>query len=79
MPITLGDLKLYAVEELAEMLHISERTVRKILREGALPGRKLARKWYVSEESLKTYFSQAQPAGQIRVDWQDPETTEEQR
>lgn len=60
MPIQVGDLKLYDVEELAEMLHIQERTIRKILRDGTLKARKMARKWYVSEESLKEYFSQAE-------------------
>ena len=64
MPIEVGDLKLYDVEELSELLHIQERTIRKLLREGQLKARKLARKWYVSEEALKEYFSQAETAGQ---------------
>ena len=62
MPIQMGDLKLYPVEELAELLAIQEATVRKILREGRIPGRKLAKRWYVSEDSLKAYFSQAEPS-----------------
>jgi len=57
----MGDLKLYPVEELAELLSIQEATVRKILREGRIPGRKLAKRWYVSEDSLQAYFSQAEP------------------
>ena len=61
MPIQMGDLKLYAVEELAELLSIKESTVRKILREGKIPGRKLAKRWYVSEDSLQAYFRQPQP------------------
>jgi excisionase family DNA binding protein len=64
MPIQVGDLKLYDVEELSDMLHVQDRTIRKLLREGQLKARKLARKWYVSEESLKEYFSQTEPAGQ---------------
>lgn len=60
MPIQVGDLKLYDVEELSEILHIQERTVRKILRDGTLRGKKLARKWYVPEEALKEYFKQAE-------------------
>lgn len=58
MPIEVGDLKLYDVKELASLLDIQERTIRKLLREGRLKARKLARKWYVSEDSLKEYFSQ---------------------
>jgi len=61
MPIQMGDLKLYPVEELATLLNIQEATVRKILREGRIPGRKLAKRWYVSEDSLRAYFSQAEP------------------
>lgn len=64
MAIKLGDMTLYTVEELAEMLHIQERTIRKLLRDGTLPGRKLARRWYASEDALKAYFSQSEPAGQ---------------
>jgi hypothetical protein len=33
---------------------------RKLIREGTLKARKMARKWYVSEESLKDYFGQAE-------------------
>jgi len=58
MPIEVGNLKLYDVEELSEMLHIQERTVRKLLREGTLKAKKLARKWYVSEDSLREYFTE---------------------
>jgi len=58
MPIEVGDLKLHDVKELADLLHIQERTVRKLLRKGTLKAKKLARKWYVSEETLKEYFKQ---------------------
>ena len=59
MPKKLSDnLILYDVEELSQVLDIQERTIRQLLREGRLKGRKLARKWYVTEESLQEYFSQ---------------------
>lgn len=61
MPIQVGDLKLYTVEELAELLAIQESTVRKMLRDGRLPGRKPSKRWYVSEDSLRAYFSQTEP------------------
>jgi len=68
MPIEVGDLKLYDVKELASLLDIQERTIRKLFREGKLKGRKLARRWYVSEDSLREYFSQeedlSQPEGE---------------
>ena len=49
-------MKLYEVEELAEMLNVGEPTIRRYLREGRLKGKKLAKRWYVSEENLKDYF-----------------------
>ena len=61
MPIQAGDLKLYEVKELSQLLAIQERTVRKLFRDGTLKGRKLAKKWYITEEALKDYFSQAEP------------------
>ena len=65
MSIQVGDMKLYDVEELAEMLNVGTPTIRKYLREGRLKGTKPAKRWYVSEEALKEYFqpeaSQVQP------------------
>ena len=67
MSIQVGDMKLYDVEELAEMLSVGLPTIRRYLREGRLKGKKLAKRWYVSEESLKEYFqpepSEVQPEG----------------
>jgi len=60
MPKNIGDIKLYTVEELSELLDIQETTIRKYLREGKLKGRKLARKWYVTEESLTEYFRETE-------------------
>lgn len=69
MSIQVGDMKLYAVEEVAEMLNVGEPTIRRYLRQGKLKGKKLAKRWYVSEESLKDYFLQpeASPVQQEEV------------
>ena len=56
MSIQVGDMKLYDVEELAEMLNVGTPTIRRYLREGKLRGKKMAKRWYVSEEALKEYF-----------------------
>jgi DeoR/GlpR family transcriptional regulator of sugar metabolism len=58
MPKTIGDIRLYSVQELSEILEIQETTIRRYLRDKKLIGRKLARRWYVSEESLADYFRQ---------------------
>ena len=56
MSIQVGDMKLYDVEEVAEMLSVGEPTIRRYLRQGRLKGKKLAKRWYVSEEAIKDYF-----------------------
>ena len=55
MSIQVGDMKLYDVEELAEMLDVGLPTIRRYLRQGKLKGKKLAKRWYVSEENIKDY------------------------
>ncbi len=56
MSIMIGDLKVYSVEDLAELLSIQERTARKLIRNGTFKGTKLAGRWYVTEEELQAYF-----------------------
>lgn len=56
MSIQVGDMKLYDVEEVAEMLYVGLPTIRRYLREGKLKGKKMAKRWYVSEDSIKEYF-----------------------
>lgn len=53
----IGDMELYNVEEVAEKLGMAERTVRKLLREGEIKGRKLGKRWYVTSKWLQEYFS----------------------
>lgn len=55
-----GDLKLYDLRELAEMLGTTEDTLRHYLREGKLAGQKIGVKWYVSEDGLREYFTRKQ-------------------
>ena len=68
MSIQVGDMKLYDVEELAEMLNMGEATIRRYLREGRLKGKKLAKRWYVSEESIKQYFQPEASPVQLEED-----------
>jgi len=59
MPVKIGeDLVLYDVEELASLFGVQEKTVRQLFRDGKLQGRKLARRWYTTEEHLRAYFDQ---------------------
>ena len=60
MSIELGKVTLFTVEELAERLDVQERTIREYLREGRLHGRKLAGRWYVTDEAIADYFRQGE-------------------
>jgi len=53
-----GDLKLFSVEDLSELLSVQEKTIQQYLKSGKIKGRKLALRWYVTEEALRDYFNQ---------------------
>jgi len=58
MPLQIGDMTVYAIEDLCEMLGLQARTIRQMLRDGKLTGRKLGKRWYVAEDNLKAFFLQ---------------------
>lgn len=61
MPIQMGDLTVYTVEELAVKFSLKETTIRKYLKEKKLPGKRLGKRWYISEDSLKDLFQETEP------------------
>lgn len=56
MPIQLGNLTLFDVRELSKKFGITPVTVRILFRTGKLQGRKIGKRWYLTEESLRDYF-----------------------
>jgi len=56
MPVKLGDLTLFDVQEFSKKFGINPVTVRGYMRTGRLKGRKVGRKWYLTEEALRDYF-----------------------
>jgi excisionase family DNA binding protein len=78
MPIQIGDMTLYNVKDLAEMLGVSESTIRKYLQQGTLKGKKMARKWYVPDESLQAYFMDLGEGDEQKTPEPAPETQAEQ-
>lgn len=60
MSIKVGDLTAYTVEELEGLLGVQAKTIRAMLQAGKLKGRKLARRWYVTDEALKEYFQETE-------------------
>ena len=58
------EVKMLTVAEVSEILRIGEKTIRDLLRDGALPGVKIGKAWRIPEDDLKNY---------IRGDWKPEE------
>ena len=57
MPLEVNGIKLFSVDEVAEMLKSTKPTIRAYFREGKLMGRKISGKWHITEGNLKNYLS----------------------
>ena len=57
MPLEVSGLKLYSVDEVAEMLKSTRPTIRSYFREGKIKGQKITGKWYITEDNFKKYLS----------------------
>ena len=58
MSIQLGNLVLFDVRELSKKFDMSPVTVRILFRRGKLKGRKIGKRWYISEDALRDYFKE---------------------
>lgn len=58
MSVKIDHDTLYDVCKLAELLGVTQKTIRKLLGEGSLKGKKLGKKWYVVGSVLKLYFEE---------------------
>jgi hypothetical protein len=56
MPVQLGSLTLFSVDELSKKFSLNPITVRRLFRAGKLQGRKIGKRWYLTEEALREYF-----------------------
>jgi len=52
-------MQIYTVPHLAHLLKASVPTVRRLIAEGHLKGRKVGKKWLVSEDALKVFLMNA--------------------
>lgn len=48
--------EILTIEEAAEFLQLSKRSVYKLLRQGKIPGRKILNKWRFEKENLKRWL-----------------------
>jgi excisionase family DNA binding protein len=56
MPVQFGNLTLFGVEEIAKKFSLNPVTVRRLFKTGKLRGRKIGKRWYLTEEALREYF-----------------------
>lgn len=60
----IDDEALYEVSGLAQILGVTETTIRKLLRDGDIKGKKLGRKWYITGATIKAYFEDEKNNGE---------------
>jgi len=52
-PIEFEDLKYYCVKDTANIMRLSEITIRNYLRQGKLQGKKIGRSYYIQDKSIR--------------------------
>lgn len=52
-----NELKVYTLEEIAELLHITRRTLYSYVKEGKLKGVKVGKYWRVTEKNLEEFLA----------------------
>jgi excisionase family DNA binding protein len=50
------DNEILTIEQAAEFLQLSKRSVYKLLRQGKIPGRKILNKWRFEKENLRRWL-----------------------
>jgi len=53
--IEIDNIKLYDVQEVAQMLNLTPTTVRKLIKEDKLKAKKIGRPYMIAEDALKEY------------------------
>ena len=53
----MAELKVYTLDEVAEILHVTKRTMYNYLKHGYLKAVKMGKYWRVTEENLRLFLS----------------------
>lgn len=61
-----GDMKLYDVIGIAELMQVSEETVRTYIRAGKLPASKFGGRFWIKEESIQAWMDGTLPWQQAK-------------
>ena len=48
-----NEIKIYTVQEVADLLHLTTRTIYKYIKEGKITASKVGRKYFVKQEELE--------------------------
>ena len=63
MPKIIGDLRLYDLDELSNLLGMHKKSLTdKYIKTGVIRARKFGVRWYVPEDALKEYFAEKEDA-----------------
>ena len=57
----MADIKVYTLDEVADILKVTKRTLYNYVKAGKLPAVKMGKYWRVSEESLQAFISTGAP------------------
>jgi len=57
----MADIKVYTLDEVADILKVTKRTLYSYVKEGKLTAVKMGKYWRVSEENLQTFISNGSP------------------
>ena len=53
----MADIKVYTLDEVADILKVSRRTLYNYIKEGKLPAVKMGKYWRVSQDTLEAFIS----------------------
>ena len=57
----MADIKVYTLDEVADILKVTKRTLYSYVKEGKLTAVKMGKYWRVSEENLQAFISNGYP------------------
>ena len=57
-----NEIRVYTTEEVAEILHVTKRTVYNYIKAGTLKAVKIGKYWRISAENLEEFISTGSPA-----------------
>ena len=60
--------QLYTIEEVADFLRVSIRTVRRYLKDGTIRGFKVGQNWRISDEEVSRYINEQQKSTSVNID-----------